>query len=61
MFKLYVTITDQNWAMRDSIYVDWYECPNCEGNMIIPGASYCQDCGVKLKWSISDENLDLGN
>ena len=48
-------IEDKDWYCCDDIYTDFYKCPNCKGDMIIVGASYCQDCGVKLEWNLSGD------
>ena len=54
-------IEDKDWyccsedIINDDIYTDFYKCPKCKGDMIIVGASYCQDCGVKLEWNLSGE------
>lgn len=29
------------------------DVPNCKKDMVMGGASYCQDCGVKLEWNLS--------
>ena len=48
-------IEDKDWYCCDDIYTDFYKCPKCKGDMIIVGASYCQDCGVKLEWNLSGD------
>ena len=46
------TIEDKDWSCLDEIYADWYTCPNCKKDMVMAGASYCQDCGVKITWNL---------
>ena len=48
-------IKDKDLSCQDDIYTQWYVCPNCKKDMIMVGASYCQDCGVKLEWNLSGE------
>ena len=48
-------IEDKDWYGHVSYWIDWYTCPNCKQDMIMVGASYCQDCGVKLEWNLSRE------
>ena len=48
-------IEDKDWYCKDDICIDWYVCPNCKEDMVMVGASYCQDCGVKLEWNLSGE------
>lgn len=47
-----ILIEDKDWSGKDEVYTDWYTCPNCKKDMIMTGASYCQDCGVKLLWNL---------
>lgn len=37
---------------KDEAWCNWYNCPNCKPKYaeIMPGFSYCPNCGVKLKW-----------
>jgi predicted amidophosphoribosyltransferase len=46
-------IEDKDWSCQDEVYTNWYTCPNCKKDMVMGGASYCQDCGVKLEWNLS--------
>lgn len=48
-----VIITNEEFYYKDSIYVDFYKCPNCRCNEIREGNSYCPDCGCKIEWNIS--------
>lgn len=47
-------IRDSDHHSQDDIWTHWFKCPKCEETMIMIGASYCQDCGVKLKWDLKE-------
>jgi len=53
------TIEDKDWSCCWEAYTDWYSCPNCKKDMIMVGASYCQDCGVKITWNLGVDKQEL--
>lgn len=57
MLRKTVTVQDKDHYCYDDIIIDWYVCRACESDMIMAGASYCQDCGAKIKWDLSGEEL----
>lgn len=48
-------IDDSHYSCKDEIYTYWFRCPNCNKDMIMIDATYCQDCGIKLIWKHEKE------
>ena len=57
MLRKTITIQDKDFYCEDDIYISWFNCRACKGDMIFAGASYCPDCGAKIKWDLSGEDL----
>lgn len=45
-----------SYEMKNSegneVWSEWYTCPSCEYEDVIPNCNFCNNCGVKLKWEL---------
>ena len=49
--KKYVIVKEKHNLGQDEYWCFWFKCPDCECRNVMEEANYCQDCGIKLRWS----------
>jgi len=48
-----VTISnDMKNSDGDEMWCEWYTCPACKNDDVLPGVNFCDNCGIKLEWEI---------
>jgi len=52
--KKFVYIKDKHFFDEIEEYDAMYKCPACDMACIYPHYKYCPNCGMKLRWQISD-------
>jgi len=53
-----VTISSKNSIGYDEVYVEFFNCPNCNA-ATIRNDKYCHYCGIKIEWNLDPEMDDL--
>lgn len=49
-----IVITNQNYDYEDTVYREFYKCPNCENTDVIEGFNYCPNCGYEIEWNVEN-------
>ena len=50
--KKIIIITKKSSMGMDEAWCEWWECPNCKEENIMPDRNYCPDCGAKIVWKL---------
>ena len=53
--KKYVVVSDKHFTVCDEMYTDFYKCPVCNESYVAANYRYCQSCGVRLHWRLSNK------